>query len=71
MSEGLHKKYEIKRTDGSDQPGKRHDGCQYFVLDLTHDTAARLAATVYAAVVQNWNPSLSRDLKALVKTLEM
>jgi len=68
---GLDGKYEVKRTDGKDGPGDRHDGCEYFVLDLTHDSAARLAATVYAAVAQNWNPQLSRELKALVKTLEM
>jgi len=68
---GLFEKYTVQRTDGTDQPGERHYDCAYFVLDLTHDSAARLAATVYAAVAQNWNPELSRDLKVLVKSLEM
>jgi len=38
---GLHGKFIVRRTDGRDEPGGKHDGCFYFVLDLTHDEAAR------------------------------
>lgn len=43
-----HDKYTVIRNDGTDRPGEKHDGCQYFVLDLTHDAAARDALKFYA-----------------------
>jgi hypothetical protein len=70
-SEGLYHKYEVRRTDGTDQPGGRHDGCEYFVLDLTHDPAARDAALAYAARVRPTRPQLAADLVRLVGGLEL
>ena len=43
---GLYRKFRIERVDGSDAPGGKHDGCQYFVLDLDHDPHALPALSV-------------------------
>lgn len=46
---GLYGKYSVvRRADGADEPGGKHDGCALFVLDLTHDPHARVAALSYA-----------------------
>lgn len=49
-SRGLHEggKFHVKRIDGSDEPGGKHDGCWYFVLDVTHDPHAIPALREYA-----------------------
>lgn len=60
---GLYAKYNVSRTDGSDAPGGKHEGCQLFVLDLTHDGPARLAARVYAEAVEAEYPLLAKDLR--------
>lgn len=64
---GLYEKFHIERTDGSSTPGGKHDGCQYFVLDLTHDPIAPLALLEYAThAEQRGYTKLAADLKALV-----
>lgn len=45
---GLYGKFIIKRIDGKSHPGEKHDGCEYFVLDLTHDPHAAAAIEAYA-----------------------
>ena len=43
---GLYEKFTVHRNDGSDAIGGKHNGCEYFVLDLTqdrHPTAGLLA----------------------------
>lgn len=46
---GLYGKFKVERTDGRDVgPHAKHDGCDYFVLDLTHDPIAREAAVAYS-----------------------
>lgn len=55
---GLYEKFRVERADGS----PRHRGCAYFVLDLTHDGAARMAATFYASAVERTKPVLSAAL---------
>jgi len=62
LAEGLYEKYVVKRTDGSDQPGGRHHGCRYFVLDLTHDPSARHAARIFAEDIEGSRPRLSAEL---------
>lgn len=47
-SVGLYRKFDVSRTDRSGGPGGKHEGCEYFVLDLTHDPHARRAAFAYA-----------------------
>jgi hypothetical protein len=44
---GLIGKYHVERTDGSSVEGQKHHGCQYFVLDLTHDPLAFPALAAY------------------------
>lgn len=63
---GLYKKYEVRRADGSHRKGKKHDGCRYFVLDLTHDQFAAPALLAYAAACEADFPLLARDLRSLV-----
>lgn len=41
--QGLYAKFIVRRTDGSDAPGGKHHGCDYFVLDVTHDKHAKAA----------------------------
>lgn len=41
-------KFIVRRRDSTDAPGGKHDGCDYFVLDLTHDPHAIPAILAYA-----------------------
>lgn len=63
MSTGLNKKYEIRRVDGRDDIGEKHYGCNYFVLDLTHDAHAVAAIEAYANSCERDDPTLARDLR--------
>ena len=59
---GLYNKFIVKRTDGRSDPGKKHDRCEYFVLDLTHDPFARPALSTYAAACRAEYPLLAADI---------
>ena len=61
---GMYDKFEVTRKDGEGAPGGRHDGCQYFVLDLTHDPHAVVAALAYADSCEGGYPLLAADLRA-------
>lgn len=61
--QGLFNKFEVKRTDGSDQPGGKHHGCENFVLDVTHDPHAKVALAAYAASVQATHPLIAADMR--------
>lgn len=61
---GLYEKFHVTRNDGSDQPGGKHDGCEYFVLDLKHDPHAKPALRAYAESCKEDYPQLAADLKA-------
>ena len=64
---GIFGKFHVQRTDGTDQPGGRHEDCFYFVLDLTHDEAARSILPALAdAYDANDRPTLAADLRRLV-----
>ncbi len=67
---GLYNKFSVQRTDGSDQPGGKHDGCDYFVLDLTHDPFAAAAVQAYASACRAEYPALSADLFAKIAAKE-
>lgn len=56
---GLYKKYDITRLN--DEEGK-HDACEYFVLDLTHDKFAVPALRAYAEACRGEYPKLAEDL---------
>lgn len=47
-TEGLYSKFRVIRRDGKHRRGKKHAGCDYFVLDLTHDENAIPALLAYA-----------------------
>jgi hypothetical protein len=51
-SKGLYRKYDVRRTDGRDAPGEKHEGCLLFVLDLDHDPFAMEAIKAYALTAQ-------------------
>lgn len=64
----LHGKFIVKRTDGLDSPGNKHESCRYFVLDIDHDPHARPALAAYAADCAATRPNLARDLLTFVET---
>jgi len=66
---GLYGKFRIERTDGKSAPGEKHDGCEYFVLDLTHDPHAPPALRAYADACRAGYPLLAADLDALLARL--
>lgn len=68
-SKGLYCKFDVSRMDNRDRPGHKHHGCEYFVLDLTHDKHAAPALLAYATSCQEEYPALAADLFA--KALEM
>jgi hypothetical protein len=66
---GLYEKYYIERCDGKSAPGKKHYGCDYFVLDLTHDPYAIPALSIYAEACAAKYPLLSAALKQKLQKL--
>lgn len=63
---GLYRKFDVRRTDGTDAPGAKHDRCNYFVLDITHDPFAIPALKAYADACRKEYPNLAADLDSLV-----
>lgn len=55
---GLYKKYEVRRIDGKE----KHDGCEYFVLDMVHDKFSVPALSAYAHACKQEYPELAKDL---------
>ena len=68
MPKGLYAKFVIERTDGRSAPGEKHDGCEYFVLDLTHDPHAIPAIKAYE---QSLREDTERDSSQLRHDLRM
>jgi hypothetical protein len=66
--QGLYGKFDVRRNDGSDAPGGKHHGCDYFVLDATHDPHANAALAAYADSVQATHPQLAADMRARYAT---
>lgn len=62
--QGVFHKFDVRRVDGSDQPGGKHHGCRYFVLDLDHDPHAAAAMAAYAQDCKATHPTLSAELSA-------
>jgi hypothetical protein len=61
---GIYAKFRVERTDGKSAPGEKHDGCEYFVLDRTHDRFAAAALRAYAEACRDEYPQLAADLLA-------
>lgn len=67
---GLYDKYIVKRSNGSSEPGGKHESCKYFVLDLVHDKLARPALEAYAIAAHDAGyKKLAADLASLSGTL--
>lgn len=65
---GLYEKFIVARTDGRDQPGEKHDGCEHFVLDLDHDPHALPAIAAYAeSCLRDGYEALAEDLIRKIK----
>ena len=64
LTRGLHAKYRVERTDGSSARGEKHENCDYFVLDVTHDSYALPALRAYADGCAAEFPTLAADLRA-------
>ena len=61
---GVYTKYfGLRRVDGTDGPGQKHEHCQYFILDLTHDPYAQAAIKAYIAACICTHPHLASDLE--------
>ncbi len=60
---GLYAKFRVERTDGKSASGEKHDGCEYFVLDITHDPYALPALEAYEKACRGKYPTLADDLK--------
>ena len=67
---GLYDKFNISRTDGRSEPGEKHHGCEYFVLDMTHDPHAVPALKAYAESCAPYFPLLSIQLLAKISSKE-
>jgi len=70
-TKGLYPKFRVYRRDGKDDWGGKHDGCCYFVLDVTHDTHAIPALRAYADSCEaDGYADLASDLRRLVEGRE-
>lgn len=61
---GIFEKFTVIRNDGASAKGGKHHGCDYFVLDTTHDPYAEPALRAYAAACNATYPKLAEDLRA-------
>lgn len=66
---GLYQKYTVRRTNGSSEPGGKHEHCEYFVLDLDHDKFAYAALKAYANACKKEYRELARDLEAMASVV--
>jgi len=66
---GLYRKFNITRTDGASEAGRKHNGCDYFVLDLTHDQFAFQALMAYAFACEKEYPLLAADLREKLRQM--
>lgn len=65
---GIYHKFNVTRTDGSSEPGGKHEHCSYFVLDVFHDPHARAALKAYADSCRSEYPLLAADLDGIAAT---
>jgi len=64
---GIYNKFDVRRTDGSDEPGGKHHGDKLFVLNITTDKFAATAALAYAKACAKEYPVLAADLRSMVR----
>lgn len=63
---GIYQKFIVARTDGTDAAGGKHEGDEYFVLNITTDKNAIPALAAYADACNEEYPLLAADLRAKV-----
>ena len=63
-AKGIYNKFIVNRVDGTDCVGGKHEGCDYFVLDTTHDVYAYAALMAYADACEADYPKLAADIRA-------
>ncbi len=63
---GLYDKFIIERADGTHEHGRKHFGCQYFVLDIDHDPHVVPALKAYAKSCRGEYPLLADDVDDIV-----
>ena len=68
-TKGLYRKFTVNRTDGKSDPGQKHEACEYFVLDLSHDEHSIAAIEAYAKSCYKDYPHLAEDLEKLLRIL--
>jgi len=66
----IFEKFKVERTDGGHLPGRKHHGCFYWVLDVTHDPHARAALVTYEMACRLTHPQLADELRHLICELE-
>jgi hypothetical protein len=67
-TQGMYQKFTVIRNDGSSADGGKHAGCDYFVLDLSHDPHAIPALSAYADSCRDEYPLLADDLDQIIET---
>ena len=60
---GFYRKFNVFRIDERDEQGEKHDGCEYFVLDLDCDPHALPALEAYEKSCREAFPALAHDLR--------
>jgi len=63
---GIFNKFNVTRTDGRDTPGEKHEGDQYFVLNITTDPYAIPALAAYADACQSEYTVLATDIQRMI-----
>lgn len=58
-----HFDVQVRRLDGKDGPGEKHEHCWYFLLDIAHDPHAFNALAAYVASCKTDYPQLAADLQ--------
>jgi hypothetical protein len=72
VGKGLYPKYTVIRNDGRDKPGEMHEGCEYFVIDLTHDPLAVAPLEAYAEKASEAGyHDLARDLRLKANEIKL
>lgn len=64
-TKGIYRKFNVERVDGSSGPGRKHEHCRYYVLDLDHDSHAPAAIRAYADSCRADYPALAADMDAI------
>lgn len=60
---GLYNKFTVIRNDGQSEPGRKHFGCSYFVLDMSHDDFAMETIQTYMRACKKEYPKLYEGLR--------